>query len=62
MDQSIGEYAVNQGTKLVPTAAVSGLSLLGVPIQEWVYILTILYTVLQIGVLLYGLWKKRNGR
>lgn len=62
MDQtSIGEYAVNQGSKLAPTAAVSGLSLIGVPLQEWVYIVTILYTVLQIGYFVYNIWKRRNG-
>lgn len=55
----ISEYAVNQGTKLLPTAVVSGVSLVGIPLQEWVYIVTILYTVLQISLVVWKLIKKK---
>lgn len=63
MDTPVGEYAVTQAAKAAPTLAVTGLSLGGIPLQEWVYILTIVYTILQIGYFVYGLWKKakKNG-
>lgn len=32
----------------VPPVAVSGLSLLGVTLNEWVYVITIVYTLMQI--------------
>lgn len=34
--------------KLSPPATTVGLSVLGIPLQEWVYILTIAYTLLLI--------------
>ncbi len=60
MDQTtVGEYAVNQGSKLLPTAVVSGVSLVGIPLQEWVYIVTIIYTILQIGLVVWKAIKKK---
>lgn len=34
--------------KLSPPASVGGLSAFGLPLNEWVYILTILYTLIMI--------------
>jgi hypothetical protein len=44
-----------------PPLIVSSLSFMGVGLQEWVYIVTITYTVMQIGRLLiksYRSWKE----
>lgn len=43
------EY-VQHAIKVAPPLTVSGFTLFGHPMQEWVYILTALYTVIQIGV------------
>lgn len=34
--------------KSMPPIAISAITLLGIPLNEWVFILTIVYTVLQI--------------
>ena len=34
--------------KAIPPVAISAITVLGVPLNEWVFILTIIYTVLQI--------------
>lgn len=34
--------------KALPPVAISAITVLGVPLNEWVFILTIIYTVLQI--------------
>ncbi|ATI16350.1 holin [Caulobacter phage Lullwater] len=60
MKTELTEYAVRAG----PGVSVGGLSLFSVPLQEWVYILTIVYTVLQIGWFgwsRYKEWKKAHG-
>lgn len=49
MNHEIGEYAVRGGPALVAT----GTQLFGLPLQDWVYIVTILYTVMQIGLFVY---------
>ncbi|MFZ6875363.1 hypothetical protein ACO0LF_25130 [Undibacterium sp. Di27W] len=34
--------------KTMPPIAISAITLLGIPLNEWVYILTLIYIVLQI--------------
>ena len=46
--------------KAAPPVVVAGATLFGVPLQEWVYILTIIYLVLQIAALLLKCWKDRS--
>lgn len=46
----MGEAAV----KVAPPLGVTGTLFLGLPLNEWLIILTIIYTVLQIGFLLKG--------
>jgi hypothetical protein len=46
--------------KTAPAVAVTGVSIAGVALQDWVYLLTIVYLLLQIGVLIVG--KVRKGR
>jgi hypothetical protein len=40
--------------KATPPAAVTGLSLAGVTLNEWVMIATLIYTVMQIGWFIYS--------
>jgi len=37
-----------ESIKSVPPLAISAITLAGIPLQEWVFILTIVYTGLQI--------------
>jgi hypothetical protein len=47
--------------KLAPPASVSGLSLAGFPLPEAVLIVTLIYTVLQVVVLIRDkFWRKRK--
>ena len=46
--------------KAAPAITVTGVAVLGVPLQEWVYILTIVYLLLQTGAHIWG--EVRKGR
>jgi hypothetical protein len=54
-----GEY-ITAVTKASPPVAVTGISLAGVSLNEWVLIATLLYTILQISFLLYGKLIKKD--
>lgn len=43
----------NEIVKTTPPIGVSALSLMGIPLSDWVYIVTIVYVLIQIYVLLY---------
>lgn len=55
-----------EASKAAPPVTVGGLTLVGVPLSDWLIIATLLYTVLQIVFLirdkLYRPWKDKNGR
>ena len=57
---------VEDTIKASPSVTVAGLTVLGVPVQEWLILATIVYTFLQIYFLLRDKWwrqrKDRNGR
>lgn len=58
MRNDVGEYALTS-----PAIGVAGLTMAGVTLQDWVYILTLVSLVLQIGWFLYKRIKEwRNGR
>ena len=51
----------NEIAKTTPPIGVSALSLMGIPLSDWVYIVTIVYVLIQIYVLLYKtFWKKEK--
>ena len=56
---------LTEATKAAPPVIVGGLTLVGVPLSDWLIIATLVYTVLQIVFLvrdkLYGPWKEKNG-
>lgn len=55
------EYVIAAG-KAVPPVTVTGLAIAGLSLNEWVVIVTLLYTVTQFGFLIYDRIKKyRNG-
>ena len=44
--------------KLTPPATVSGFTLMGLPLQDWVYVATIIYILVQCFAILYALLRK----
>ena len=44
----------------VPPVAVTGMSFAGIPLQEWVFLVTILWVVLQIIFLIYDRLKGKK--
>lgn len=58
--ENSGEY-ITAITKASPPISVTAMTLVGVSLQDWVIILTLVYTVLQIAFLLYGKYKEYLG-
>jgi Phage holin T7 family, holin superfamily II len=56
----IDHQTVNDGVKLVPSAAVGGLMLFGVHLSDIVVALTGIYTLLMIGDFVWRKWIKRH--
>lgn len=56
---------ITEAAKAAPTVTVGGLTLFGVVLSDWVMILTIVYTLLQLFFLLRDKWwnkrKAQNG-
>lgn len=50
----------NEIVKTTPPIGVSALSLMGIPLSDWVYIVTIMYVLIQILVLLYKTFFKKE--
>lgn len=50
----------NEIVKTTPPIGVSTLSLMGIPLSDWVYIVTIMYVLIQIWVLLYKTFSKKE--
>ena len=48
--------------KVAPPVVVSGMVVVGYPIQDWLIVLTIIYTVIQIVLLMPKLHKMWSGR
>lgn len=53
LSTTTGELA-GEITKAAPPVSVTGLTLMGVSLNEWVLMMTLLYTVLQIGWFVYS--------
>lgn len=58
LTDTVGGDVVAAGGKAVPPIAVTGLSAGGVSLQDWVYILTLVYLVLQIAYLVWKFWRR----
>ena len=56
------ETAAEVIAKSTPPVTVSVMSLGGIPLSEWVYILTIVWVLWQLGCSVYDRVEKRRGR
>jgi hypothetical protein len=56
LDHTIQVVAV----KSAPPVAITALSIWGVPLQDWVYIVTIVYVVMQAALLVYNFGVKKH--
>jgi hypothetical protein len=54
-----GEY-ISAAGKATPPLAATGAVVAGIPLQEWVLIATLIYTVLMTANLIYKFFKDRN--
>jgi hypothetical protein len=54
--------AYMETAKLAPPVSVSTLALAGLPLSDWVIILTVIYTVLNLFFLLRDKWWRQRGR
>jgi len=45
---------IKYATNVAPSLGVSGATILGLPLQDWMYVVTIIFTLLQTG---YFIWK-----
>lgn len=57
---SLAYETAKEVAKAVPPVGVTGTLFLGLPLSEWLVILTIIYTVLQIGYLIYNMVHKEK--
>lgn len=55
------EEIKNEAMKAIPPAGVSILSCAGIPLSEWVYIVTLIYLIAQISLLCLKIWKHLKG-
>lgn len=55
-----GEVAMATA-KLTPPITVTGMTLAGYTLQDWVLLATLVYTVLQICITVYRLYKEHRG-
>lgn len=54
-----GEYIVAAG-KATPPITVTGIAVAGVQLSDWVLIATLIFTVLQIALLIHKYFKERS--
>ncbi len=54
------DHLIDAGKTTAPSLAVSGLALFNVPLQEWVYIVTIAFTLWQFGLSIRKFIKERR--
>ena len=60
--QHLAGEAGMAAAKVAPPVTAAGLTLMGVQLSDWLIIATLIYTVLQIALLLQKLWVERRAR
>lgn len=60
--QHLAGEAGMAAAKVAPPVTAVGLTLMGVQLSDWLIIATLIYTVLQIALLLQKLWVERRAR
>lgn len=58
----VDKFSGSDTEVIAPPAVVSGLTLWGVSLQDWVYVLTCVYLLVMITKSLYGVIKKWRGK
>lgn len=56
--RNVADQIATHPAAITPPASVTSLSVAGVPMEEWVYILTAIYTLVNLGWLIYKIWEK----
>lgn len=51
-----------EAAKITPPAVAAGMTLAGYPLSDWLVLLTIIYTILQIWATSHRLWRERQER
>lgn len=59
---SLAYETAREAVKAVPPVGVTGTLFLGLPLSEWLVILTIIYTALQIGYLVWNMVHKEKAK
>ena len=59
---SLAYEAGREAVKALPPVGVTGTLFLGLPLSEWLVILTIIYTMLQIGYLVWNMVHKEKAK
>lgn len=57
MPQENLAQAIDTGLRASPPITVTAASFLGLPLEQWVYLFTLIYTVVQLG---YTVWTWKN--
>ena len=60
--QHLAGEAGMAAAKVAPPVTAAGLTLMGVQLSDWLIIATLIYTLLQIALLLQKLWQDRRAR
>lgn len=60
--QHLAGEAGMAAAKVAPPVTAAGLTLMGVQLSDWLIIATLIYTLLQVALLLQKLWVERRAR
>lgn len=60
--QHLAGEAGMAAAKVAPPVTAAGLTLMGVQLSDWLIIATLIYTLLQIALLLQEVWQDRRAR
>lgn len=54
------EDVISALVKASPSLTVTGMTILGITLHQWVYVVTILYTLVAIATLIKRFWMKKD--
>lgn len=60
--ETAASSAVAATAKVAPPIAVTGMQFAGYAVADWVMLLTLIYTVIQLGLLIWDRYKKFNAK
>ena len=62
LTDNLGGDVVVAGGKAGPPVTVTALSAFGIPLEQWVFVATLIYVVLQIALLVYKFARDLRGK